>query len=743
LHHNTPFGACVDEGLTVSGGRSQMIFAKGVRLKKNLFWLVGFSAAILLTTGTLLNIRLGRDAREEVRHQFNDEQLMIARGIKYWIERQIGFLGKELLLVSKSVENSAMPPPELHLVLQPCFERVLELGVAKIVLHDTKRRLKHTFFAYQKTVKTTADDALMDWIPSSQGRDTVAFSRPSGSGPEMHMTLSTVLDHPVFDRISFHLNPSWFLTPYLQSIRSGKSGYAWVIDADGIFLYHPQPAFIGQSAFEARRGREPDISHHLIDTIQRENMLKGKEGNGYYHSGWHRGVTGKIEKLIAFSPVTISEAPYQFWSVAVVAPVFEIEEALRIIHRRQGLLQSFVILLIVIAGGAVLFFEIRWSNRLEKTVEARTLALKRSEENYRSLVESAEDFIFTLDQNGRLLSVNSFTAAWFGNRPEELIGQGVESLFPEEVAERLLEILQRVFETSKSIRYEFAPAQDSSETWISANFMPLKYEGGCMTAVLCIARDITENKKLERQLINTEKLASLGTLAAGVAHEINNPLGVMLGFCDLLVRKKDPSSQEYEDLKIIERQGLHCKQVVENLLSFARVGRETSTDTDLNTCLQDIIKVVHHSLEMKNVELRVELAENLPRVTGDDRQLQQVFLNLINNAAAAMPEGGLLTIWTNRAGGGKKVEVLIRDQGTGIPAEIMDHIFEPFYTTKPEGEGTGLGLFVSYGIINKYGGTILCESHTQGTADAPRGTDFRVVLPASMEEYKWLAESLS
>jgi two-component system, NtrC family, sensor kinase len=125
----------------------------------------------------------------------------------------------------------------------------------------------------------------------------------------MHLTISAVLGHPVFDALSFQVNLSWFLTPYLQSIRSGKSGYAWIIDADGRFIFHPQPAFIGQSAFEARRGREPDISHHLIDTIQRENMLKGLEGTGYYHSGWHRGVTGKIEKLIAFSPILISETP--------------------------------------------------------------------------------------------------------------------------------------------------------------------------------------------------------------------------------------------------------------------------------------------------------------------------------------------------------------------------------------------------------------------------------------------------
>ena len=167
--------------------------------------------------------------------------------------------------------------------------------------------------------------------------------------------------------------------------------------------------------------------------------------------------------------------------------------------------------------------------------------------------------------------------------------------------------------------------------------MPLKNEEGAVTAVLCIARDVTENKILERQLINAEKLASMGTLAAGVAHEVNNPLGVILGFCDLLLRKTDKDTQAYEDLKTIERQGLHCKQVVENLLSFARLGEGDSDIADLNECVQDIIKVVRHTLEMHDIDLSLSLSDDMPPVRGNPRQIQQVFLNLINNAIAAMP----------------------------------------------------------------------------------------------------------
>ena len=256
------------------------------------------------------------------------------------------------------------------------------------------------------------------------------------------------------------------------------------------------------------------------------------------------------------------------------------------------------------------------------------------------------------------------------------------------------------------MRHEFVVETGEHQTWLSANFMPLKDERERVMSVLCIARDITENKKLESQLINTEKLASMGTLAAGVAHELNNPLGVMLGFTDLLLEKFDKGSQDYQDLRTIERHGLHCKQVVENLLSFARQGDDESESCDINEAIDDIIGVVEHSLEMNNIELRMELAPGLPRVKGDLRQMQQVFLNLINNAAAAMKEGGILEIKTALDVGQGKVRVTVRDNGHGINEEHMENIFDPFFTTKSEGEGTGLGLFVSHGIVTKYEGII-------------------------------------
>lgn len=707
-----------------------MVSTLKVNLKKSRILLIPLLTMVFMMVGAFLNYWLGCAVRQAAKNQFNEEQLVVARGIKHWIEGQIGFIAKELTLAAEDIEGTGLKQSDLDTILHPSIERLLEIGLSSIEISDKDKGLTFVYYPYRKKVATIFNE-ISDQkkeITKTKPHHTISVSQPQQKGRGMYLKLSVPIDHREYDRLSFELNLAWFLTPFLKTVRSGKTGYAWIIDSQGRFLFHPQTEFVGQNAFEARRVRDPDFSYRQIHTIQQEKMLKGMEGTGSYHSTWHRGITGDIEKLIAYCPVSVCSASGQFWSVAVAAPVFEIEDTVSTIHLWQAVLQGLVFLVIFAGGGALLWFEIRWSRSLEKLVSDRTKALKHSEENYRSLVESAEDFIFTLDEKGRLTSVNNYTAAFFGSPPGELIGAGLNDLFCREVAEKQSKIVRTVFEKGKSIRDEFERGTDDAEIWISANFMPLRDNAGRISAVLCIARDITENKKLERHLINTEKLASLGTLAAGVAHEINNPLAVMLGFCDLLVRKKEPGSQEFDDLKIIERQGLHCKEIVENLLSFARVGRDSTTETDLNDCLQEIIKVVDYSLKKSAIELHIDLADNLPPVKGDDRQLQQVFLNLINNAAAAMPEGGLLTIKTFLSSGGKKVTAWLRDQGAGIPSEIIDHIFEPFFTTKPEGEGTGLGLFVSYGIINKFGGSITCESQTHETAGKSRGTAFTVEL---------------
>ncbi|MBW2062972.1 MAG: PAS domain S-box protein [Deltaproteobacteria bacterium] len=700
-------------------------------IEKNIILIVSVTVLFFMAAGAMLGLRSAKEMRKIVGNQFNEEQLVIARNVANLIERELNYIKKEIYLLSQDISAGPFDPEAQSGSIKKSFSRVLESGVKKAEIVDLTGRKAYVYTPFSRwSVKELLDTRPYE-LPTVQAPDDkrVWISRPQIKASGINLILALSLAGDPSKLLRFHVNISWLLTPVLKNIRSGKTGYAWIIDESGTFLFHPDTTFIGRSAFKARKEKLPGIPYGKINFIQREKMLKGEQGLGAYYSGWHRGITGKIQKLIAYCPIVISDDFPQKWSVAVVAPISEIEEAVKKMSMWQFLLQGLVIIVVVLAALAVLFFEMRWSRRLEEKVEQRTEELKRSEEKYRSLVESAEDLIFTVNSDNNFLSMNSFTANFFGGRPEELIGKNVSTLLPEERAEKQLETVRMVYQTGKSIRDEFRLEIGEYQTWLNVNFMPLRDEDGKVSQVLCIARDITEYKNLERHLVNAEKLASLGTLAAGVAHEINNPLGVILGFCDLLIRKTPEGTQVAEDLKTIERQGLHCKQVVENLLSFARVEEGSTQHSSLNHCLEEIIKVVKHNLEMNDIELITDFAENIPLVQGDSRQVQQVFLNLINNAVASMENGGTLIIRTYLERGSRKAVASFQDNGLGISEEDMDHIFEPFFTTKSEGEGTGMGLFVSYGIITKYGGSIDCTSHTADAPGKSSGTVFIVKLP--------------
>lgn len=714
------------------------------KINKKIIITLIFAAVLLLAAGSLMDLWFNREMKKSARQQFNDQQMVIAHNIKNSITDKIDFLEKEFSFVAKKIPAGPFDPKAEEAKISENLYRVSERGVLFIEIIDITTNKSYNYalhrhwFEKKEPVDKKFDNFLNSVKSCKENGIWISFAKKEPSG--IMLKMGRYLSGPSPKILVFKINMSWFLGPLLQNVRSGKTGYAWIIDNDGMFVFHPEPGFIGENAFKARKKKDPTLSYRQIDFIQKEKMLKGQEGTGSYATGWHRGITGKIEKLIAYCPVDISTTPPQKWSVAVVAPVVEIEKYINQIYVWRFLFQTMIISIILLAGLWILILELRWSRSLESKINERTKDLKKSEEKYRSLVESAEDFIFTIDAEFKFQSMNSFTANFFGGGPDDFIGIEMHKVFTKEAANKQLKMLDLVFKHKRSVRDDFQLKMGDHQIWISANFMPIRDDSGKVNTVLCIARDITEAKNLERQLVNTEKLAALGTLAAGVAHEINNPLGVILGFCDLLIRKKEKGSQEFEDLKTIERQGFNCKQIVQNLLRFARHGEQTSIYSNVNQCLNEITGIVAHTMEINDIELIMDLNAHIPPVQGDHRELQQVFLNLINNAIAAMKAGGILTIRTAIEQSRKKVVIQFKDTGIGIKNDDMDHLYEPFFTTKPEGEGTGLGLSVSYGIISKYGGTIDCVSTPANSfdkpnkPDKPHGTIFTVKLPIKKQE---------
>jgi signal transduction histidine kinase len=259
------------------------------------------------------------------------------------------------------------------------------------------------------------------------------------------------------------------------------------------------------------------------------------------------------------------------------------------------------------------------------------------------------------------------------------------------------------------------------------------YESGEETATMAIFKDlrpqIAAEKRLERtrmQLMQSEKLASIGKLAAGVAHEINNPLGGILMYSHLALEDLPMANPACENLQKVIEQAERCKKIVKGLLDFSRQRKPEITSVQLNELIDETFQLVESQSVLQNIKIEKKLDPLLPSIEGDKSQLQQVLLNLVLNAAGAMAHGGTLNVSSSCDGDG--IEVRCRDTGCGISAENVEKIFEPFFTTKSEKDGTGLGLSISLGIIKNHGGTLTVDSRPG------RGTTFKVRLPAVRDE---------
>jgi two-component system NtrC family sensor kinase len=230
-------------------------------------------------------------------------------------------------------------------------------------------------------------------------------------------------------------------------------------------------------------------------------------------------------------------------------------------------------------------------------------------------------------------------------------------------------------------------------------------------------------KETQEQLIQKEKLASVGQLAAGVAHEINNPLGSVLLYADILHKETpETNSQQRDDLQMIIREATRCKTIVNDLLNFSRQNEILAQKTDLNHLLEELCEEARKQDIFQQVELVSDLDPELPPVQADPLQLRQVFLNLMSNAGEAMPDGGRLTLHSRKGPGTGFVTVAVEDTGVGIPEENMKRLFTPFFTTKPIGKGTGLGLAIIYGIVKMHRGQISVQSKVG------KGTTFTITL---------------
>ncbi|MBI5180874.1 MAG: PAS domain S-box protein [Nitrospirae bacterium] len=357
---------------------------------------------------------------------------------------------------------------------------------------------------------------------------------------------------------------------------------------------------------------------------------------------------------------------------------------------------------------------------LEQKVNDRTKELKETKEYLENLLETANDVIYTLNDEGIITYVNKKVEEW-GYKKGELIGKSFLTILSKRhQGERFKKtVIGGVRQT-----YEVEVIDKLGEIRYAAlSVSPLRSNEGKIVEVLGIAKDITSQKRLEQQVIQAEKMSAIGQLAAGIAHEINNPLGGILNCLYNLRKKRLSPEREDEYIKSME-DGIHrVQRTVDQLLDFSLQHEPELTSVNVNSLIEDVLSLIGYAITKNGIKLKKELNPDLPQLMVDQHKMSQVMMNILLNAVQAMKGKGQIRVKTFQEDGWCCIEVM--DNGEGIPPNVFPKIFDPFFTTKDVGKGTGLGLAVSRGIVEKHSGRIDVKS------ELGKGTTFTVKLPVN------------
>jgi PAS domain S-box-containing protein len=426
----------------------------------------------------------------------------------------------------------------------------------------------------------------------------------------------------------------------------------------------------------------------------------------YYYS-MARGVTVAVASALAYLWVT--------WDT-----ITDVEMANMAIR---------VVMLLGTAVGVGILAQVEEVERL--AVLRLTGEVQQREQFTRSVVESLSEGVVALDREGRITAWNRAMEARYDVAAAEVLGRKFLECFPNYYREGVAEPLERVLRgESEGVRLEAVDHETLRKGRVVQNLTAsLLRRGGQPAGVVLLIQDITERVALERSARQAEKLAALGTLAAGLAHELNNPIGIVSSRIELMLMdaEGEPLPREVlEDLRVLHRHAQRVARIAQGLLSFARQSSGQRVPVDLNHLVEETLLLAEKQVARDGILVTRALAPHLPLIMGDGNALQQVVLNLLTNARDALHGRGEISIETalvpERPGA---VRLVVRDTGPGIPPDSLPKIFDPFFTTKPD--GTGLGLSISYGIVRDHQGTVDVHSRPG------QGTTFVLTFPPLIE----------
>ncbi|WP_310599230.1 ATP-binding protein [Desulfobulbus sp.] len=374
----------------------------------------------------------------------------------------------------------------------------------------------------------------------------------------------------------------------------------------------------------------------------------------------------------------------------------------------------------------------------ELTEREKTIA--RQQELLKTIMNVTPDFITLQDKELNYRFASKAFCDYFGLDEEEVIGKNDFDIFSKQQADLNFHEDKQILLSGRTLAKEITFMRPDGRRWFHIVKVPVCDQDGSIMGLLLTARDISTLKKIQEQLIQAQKMEDLGRLAGGVAHEINTPLGIILGYTQLLM--DDITDREsLENLQVVEKQAKICQKIVADLLGFSRQSQSVRKSVELNESLREVVQLVEHAFFLKGIDIVQQLDPAVPPLIGDKERLKQVWLNLLNNGADAIGQDGSIVV-RSRPGRRGLIEVSVADTGEGVSPEHLNKIFDPFFTTKQVGKGTGLGLSVSFGIIKEHRGTISARSPAPAeylagavspASPSRPGTVFVVELPAEKE----------
>lgn len=663
-----------------------------------------FTVSLIIT----INFFLQQNYQAEMAGQFNKQQLLLAKSVSNNIRIYIEHLENETLALSTLLAERKLDSPLLTGFVDDVFSEIKsETGIdLKVYSRDGKLVYSNPPSApdgddrpvLERTLTNSSGGIIFHDISSDKRVVRLATSIPGPSGPKGAIVLNLYMDT---------INEK-FLAP----LKSGQKGYAWMMDRDGTLLFHPtQPDMVGKNlhstdprCLECHRGFE----------TEKWILKSGESGASSYSPPLGE------DKLIAFSKLNIFDTQ---WIICVSIPYSEITASIR----KSMKLHSTLVIVIVIAatGGAFTIIVVntkrikaehdarhredlkKYAGELEHVVQGRTRELTTEKDKLNTILNAIGGGLLLMDTEGKVVWANMNVTDMAGR---DLTGTESKDLFPG----------RNVVSTLTDDRLETNIVKglfDAPESYFQVTTAPVKSDGE-ITGFLQLIHDVTEMKMAEERMSHSEKLASMGRLTAGIAHEIGNPLTSVFSFLQILKENETDKSKK-ENLDTIMFHITRIAHIVRQLSGLSKVPPSEFNVLSVNAVVESSLDLIRYDRRSKYIDIRSELDPDLPKVLTDGNQLSQVFVNLTLNAVDSMPGGGTLCIRSSRRG--EYIYVEFKDTGSGITAENLDRVFDPFFTTKDK--GTGLGLSVSLGIIKRLKGDLTVKS------EPGKGTSFTASIP--------------